>query len=58
MIFTSLFHHPVVLISHITPHYIEEHEREGKKEKDIGRTKERDEGTHVRNMTARISPYK
>jgi hypothetical protein len=47
-----------VLISHIAPNYIEKHERERKKEKDIDRTNEKDKHTHIRNMTVRISPYK
>jgi hypothetical protein len=56
--FTSLLHNPFVLISHIAPNYIEKHERERKKEKDIDRTNEKDKHTHIRNMTVRISPYK
>jgi translation initiation factor IF-3 len=47
MMFTSLLHHPVVLISHEAHRYIEEHKRERKKR--TGRMVKYKE-MHIRNI--------
>ncbi len=47
MMFTSLLHHPVLLISYRASHYIGEHEGE-KKKRTEGKVKDKE--MHIRNI--------